>query len=83
MFTIQTKLIQIGNSKGIRIPKILLDRLNITENIELNLIGTHLEIKALEDHPRSGWAEQFKKTEAPELLDSYIPLDGDELEWQW
>lgn len=53
-------LIQIGNSKGIRLPKTLLEKYNITDAMELILKEDHMILKPAKN-PRKGWDKAFKK----------------------
>ncbi len=53
-------VIQIGNSKGIRLSKTLLEKYNITDKVELILEKGYIILKA-KSAPRSGWEESFKK----------------------
>ncbi len=52
-------VIQIGNSKGIRLSKTLLDRYNIKDTVELILEKGHIVIKP-KTTPRKGWEKAFK-----------------------
>ena len=56
----QISVIHIGNSKGIRLSKIILDKYNITDKVELNLEKNQIVLKPA-DEPRKGWAQAFKK----------------------
>lgn len=53
-------VVQIGNSKGIRLSKTLLEKYNIKDTVELVLEKGYIIIrpKAL---PRKGWDKAFKK----------------------
>ncbi|WP_423130145.1 AbrB/MazE/SpoVT family DNA-binding domain-containing protein [Gaoshiqia sp. Z1-71] len=53
-------VIQIGNSKGIRLSKSLLERYNIKDTVEMILEKGHIVIKA-KVNPRKGWDVAFKK----------------------
>jgi antitoxin MazE len=53
-------VIQIGNSKGIRLSKTLLERYNIKDTVELILEKGHIIIKP-KTIPRKGWEKAFKK----------------------
>lgn len=53
-------VIQIGNSKGIRLSKSLLERYNIKDTVELILEKGHIVIKP-KANPRKGWEAAFKK----------------------
>ena len=53
-------VIHIGNSKGIRLSKTLLEKYNITDKVELILENGYLLLKPKRE-PRKGWEESFKK----------------------
>jgi len=60
MDTVEVSVIKIGNSKGIRLSKTLLEKYNIQDTVELILEKGHIVIKPL-SRPRKGWEEAFKK----------------------
>lgn len=53
-------IINIGNSKGIRLPKTLLEQYNITDTIELILEKGRIILKP-KSTPRKGWEGLFKE----------------------
>ena len=53
-------VIAIGNSKGIRLSKTLIEKYNITDKIELILEKGYILLKPISE-PRSGWEKAFKK----------------------
>ena len=53
-------IIPIGNSKGIRLSKTLLEKYNIQDSVELILEKTYIIIKP-KASPRKGWEKAFKK----------------------
>lgn len=53
-------IIKIGNSKGLRLTKSILDRYNIKDKVELILQKGQIVLKPL-DSPRQGWEESFKQ----------------------
>lgn len=53
-------LISIGNSKGIRLSKTLLEKYNIQDNIELILEEDCIVLKPMTS-ARKGWEKSFKK----------------------
>jgi len=53
-------VIPIGNSKGIRLSKTLLEKYNITDKVELILEKGYIILKA-KSEPRKGWEKAFKK----------------------
>ncbi len=56
----EIKVIKIGNSKGFRLPKAILEKYNIKDKIELILKNDYILIKPVST-PRKGWEEAFKK----------------------
>jgi antitoxin MazE len=86
MNTIKTKIVKIGNSQGIRIPKLLLDQTNFGKEVELELQDNRIVIRS--SYPsRHGWEEQFKlmaEQGDDRLLDGPIPQSSwDEEDWEW
>lgn len=55
----ELSIIKIGNSKGFRFPKSILEKYNITEKVELILEKGHIVIKPICE-PRKGWEKAFK-----------------------
>ena len=53
-------VIQIGNSKGIRLSKTILEKYNITDKVELILEKGYIILKPKLE-TRSGWESAFKK----------------------
>lgn len=53
-------VIPIGNSKGIRLSKTLLEKYNITDKVELILEKDYIILKP-KSEPRNGWGDEFKK----------------------
>ena len=56
----KTSIIQIGNSKGLRLSKTILERYNIKDSVELILEKGRIILKPI-DQPRKGWDEAFSK----------------------
>jgi antitoxin MazE len=56
----EVAVIKIGNSKGIRFSKTLIERYNIRDTVELILEKGHFCIKPL-SKPRKGWEKAFKE----------------------
>ncbi|HSI76399.1 MAG TPA: AbrB/MazE/SpoVT family DNA-binding domain-containing protein [Lunatimonas sp.] len=56
----EISVINIGNSKGIRLSKIILDKYNITDKLEIILEEDQIILKP-KAKPRIGWAEAFEK----------------------
>ena len=83
----ETKLIKIGNSFGIRIPKSLIQQYELSNSIEIDPIEKGILIKP-KKKSREGWEEQFaaavKEGHKPEdeLLEGFND-EFTENEWQW
>ena len=52
-------IIQIGNSQGIRLPKTVLKRYDITDTVELVMEQDYIILKP-KHTPRKGWDQAFK-----------------------
>ena len=84
MEKIKTKIIQIGNSKGIRIPKHILERLNLKNQIELIIDDEtqQIHIKSL-NSVRKNWEEAFQKMHQFGDDELIIEDDLDLDPWEW
>ena len=83
----RTKIVRIGNSRGIRIPKPLIAQAGIQDEVEISLEENRLVIIPA-DHPRSAWAEAFRAMASrgdDSLLDNVGAMGTiwDEKEWEW
>lgn len=79
------QIIQIGNSQGIRIPKMLLEETGITGEVDLELHPEGILIRNTQQ-PRAGWDEAFKtmaENEDDEMADDGSATKFDKKEWQW
>ena len=56
----ETSIIKIGNSKGLRLSKSILDKYNIKEKVEIILEKGRIILKPIET-PRKNWATAFQK----------------------
>lgn len=56
----ELSIINIGNSKGIRLSKTILEKYNISDKIELILEKGYIILKP-KTEPRKGWDKAFKK----------------------
>jgi len=53
-------VVKIGNSKGIRLSKTLIEKCNLKDTVELVLEKGYIIIKPKAE-PRKGWEKAFKK----------------------
>jgi antitoxin MazE len=82
----KTRIVQIGNSKGVRIPKPLLDQTGLEGDVEIQVRQDSLVIRPGRK-PREGWSKAFREM-APagddKLLDDVPNLTSfDQDEWEW
>lgn len=83
----KTRIVRIGNSQGIRIPKPLLEQSGLAGEVQLKVEDGRIVIHAV-GTARRGWAEAFRAM--AERGDDTL-LDGeaasgsswDEQEWEW
>lgn len=82
----KAKLVRIGNSCGIRIPKPLIEQCGLGERVELRAENDCLVISP-ERRPRQGWEEAFREAGSAavhdELLLEIRPSEFDRREWKW
>jgi antitoxin MazE len=84
---VKARIVRIGNSQGVRIPKPLLQQTGLGTDVELEVNGDRIIIRPAE-RPRQGWEAAFRTmAEAGDdaLLDgdSGILSAWDEEEWEW
>ena len=82
--TLKVNIISIGNSKGIRIPKILLEQVHLNKEADLVVEGAKLVIRPVRK-TREGWDKAFKsmhsrKEDALFIEDS---VDLEMKDWEW
>ena len=82
---IRSKVVKIGNSRGIRIPRTLLEQAGLTDEVEMMVEGNRLIVHSAH-LPRSGWEARFAemtKQGDDQLLDEITPTEWDQDEWTW
>ena len=82
----KAELVQIGNSRGIRIPKSLIEQCALGDTVELRVENDCLVISS-ERKPRQSWEEAFRAAGPAVhdelLLEAAPPSEFDRKEWQW
>lgn len=56
----EVSIIKIGNSKGFRLSKTILERYNITDKVELILEKGQIILRPISE-PRKGWDKAFQQ----------------------
>ncbi len=82
----KSRIVRIGNSRGIRIPKPLLEQTGMSEDVEIEVSGNALVIKPAAP-PRAGWEAAFRSMASAgddKLLDDAIETSTwDSEDWEW
>ncbi len=81
---LKARIVRVGNSRGIRIPKVVLDQLDIGPEVEMAVQSDRLVIRAAR-RAREGWSKRFSAMTAEH--DDRLLLEPssqwDKREWQW
>jgi len=83
--TIKTRIVRIGNSQGIRVPRLLLDQARLPDEVELSAEPGRLTVRAARA-PRDGWAEAARAMRLrgeDGLLDGPTATTFEAEEWTW
>ena len=81
----KTHLIRVGNSRGVRLPKPLIEEAGLTDAVELRVRDGAIVIARVA-RARSGWAEaaqRMRERGEDGLLNPSTPTHFDEREWKW
>ena len=81
----KARLVRIGNSRGVRLPKAIIAQAGLTEEVELGVRDGAVVI-ARATSARLGWADaarQMRQRDEDLLLDPPVPTLFDEKEWEW
>jgi antitoxin MazE len=83
---VKARIVRIGNSQGVRIPKPLLEESGISGEVEIEVHDRQIIIRSAE-RPRQGWEQALRSmAEAGDdaLLDDLPALSSwDDEEWEW
>jgi antitoxin MazE len=81
----KTRLVQIGNSRGLRLPKPLIEEAGLKDEVEVILRDGALIITSAE-HPRRGWesaVDLLLERREDHVIDEPAPTRFDDEEWEW
>jgi len=82
---VKSKIVRIGNSKGVRLPKPLLEQVGLVDEVDLEVRDGELVISP-SGPVRAGWREAaalLAQRQEDELLDAPTPTRFDAEEWEW
>jgi len=78
-------LVAIGNSKGIRLPKTVIDQLQVEDKLELEIDDSKIVLKPIKSKARQGWDESFinmHQTNEDTIIDE-AAIESEAFEWCW
>ena len=82
----RARIIRIGNSRGLRIPKPVLEQTGIRDEVEIEVEKGQIIIRPV-TNVREGWDAAYKamgeKRDDELLINEDISHSWDEEEWQW
>ena len=82
----RVRVIQIGNSRGLRIPKAILDQTGIRDEVEIEVEKNRIIIRPIQN-AREGWDAAFRvmarKGDDELLLGDEVAETWDVTEWEW
>jgi antitoxin MazE len=83
---VKTRIVRIGNSRGVRIPKQILDEASLGDEVELEVERDHIVIRRAH-RPRAGWDKQFRAMaehgDDRLLDDELLPTRWDDTDCEW
>ena len=83
--TTKTRIVRIGNSRGFRVPMVLLDQAQLPDEVESHAEPGRIVVQGTR-RPRTGWAGAARAmSEAGQdvLLDEPTATRFDREEWEW
>lgn len=78
-------IVRIGNSRGVRLPKTLLQEAQLEGEVELQAEPGRILISK-PSQPRAGWADaarRMREQDEDRLIDQSIPTRFDTDDWKW
>lgn len=78
----KSMLVKVGNSRGIRLPKALIEEAGLTGEVDIHAEPGLITVRPIES-PRKGWAEAAAEHPSEGLLDEPTPSEFDTEEWIW
>lgn len=79
------RLVRIGNSRGVRLPKPMIEEAGLEDEVEVQVRGSAVVISSRQ-RPRAGWAEAARRMRErgdDRLLDAPTPTRFEDEEWRW
>jgi len=78
-------VVQIGNSRGVRLPKAIIDQLEISDKLDMEIEDCQIILRPVPHQPRQGWDTAFRQMK--ENGEDCLLMTEEELskdfEWEW
>lgn len=82
----RARVIKIGNSQGLRIPKPILEQTGIKDDVEIEVQKNQIIIRPVKN-VRAGWDDSFKVMgqvgDDKPIINNNMSHSWDDDEWQW
>ncbi len=81
----KARLVRIGNSRGVRLPKPLIEEAGLTDEVEVRVRDGAIVIMSTA-RPRYGWGEaarQMRQRGEDRLLEEPTPTHFEDEDWKW
>lgn len=81
----RVSVVAIGNSRGIRLPKAILDQLQISDKLELEVKDQQIILKPITESSRNGWGDAFKRmhNQHEDIILMQESTPSEAFEWEW
>ena len=78
----RARLVRIGNSRGLRLAKPLLEEAGLSDEVDIRAEAGALIVTPVRS-PRAGWADAAARYGPSPLLDPPVNTKFDDQEWSW
>jgi len=81
----KSKIVKVGNSKGVIIPVSFIKEFHLEEEVEMEIQDNGILIRPIQ-HPRAGWEEAFKDLSEDKnqlALEDFPATEFESIEWKW
>lgn len=84
--TMKVSIVKIGNSRGIRLPKAIIEQCKLDQEVDLEVKDQKLIITPAKN-VRAGWKDAFEQMsdfgDDESVLKQELSNDWDDKEWEW
>ena len=78
----ETRLRKIGNSRGVIIPAQLIERLRLSDTVELSVENEALVMRSTTPQ-RQGWFDNYDPRQDDMPLEGFVDDADDQADWEW